>query len=152
MRRASRPASGGPRSGSAELVNPETPTRHRLRAALHCHPALQSYADPERWGRAPRVPHQVEEPGSALVYARAMVETNQPQAICAPDIDAQEVVGTIWMLKPYIIYFKYKNPGDKKTGPVRQFRIYADGMAEARRLAVRHANYPNIEVLEIKQA
>ena len=56
------------------------------------------------------------------------------------------------MLKPYIIYFKYKNPGDKKPGPVRQFRVYADGIAEARRLAVQQANYPNIEVLNVKQA
>ncbi len=56
------------------------------------------------------------------------------------------------MLKPYIVYYKYKCPGDKKPGAVKQFRIYAADLAEARRLAVRHANYPDIEVLNVKPA
>ena len=53
-------------------------------------------------------------------------------------------------MRPYIIYYKYKCPGDKKPGAVKQFRIYANNMDEARRLATRYANYPDIEVLSIQ--
>jgi len=56
------------------------------------------------------------------------------------------------MLQAYIVYFKYKNPGDKKPGPVRQFRLYANSIDEARTLASRHANYPDIEILRVKSA
>jgi len=56
------------------------------------------------------------------------------------------------MLKPYIIYYKYKGPGDKKPGAVKQFRIYANNLPEARRLVARQANYPDIEILNIKPA
>lgn len=49
----------------------------------------------------------------------------------------------------YIILFKYKREGDKKPGPVRQFRIYAEDLEAARREAERHANYPTIEVLDV---
>ena len=55
------------------------------------------------------------------------------------------------MLRPYIVYFKYKIPADK-TSAVKQFRVYAASLDEARRLASRHANYPNIEVLNVKAA
>ncbi len=54
------------------------------------------------------------------------------------------------MLEPYIVYYKYKNPGDKKPGAVKQFRIYANDFEEARRLVAQQANYPDIEVLNIK--
>jgi hypothetical protein len=53
------------------------------------------------------------------------------------------------VLRPYIIYFKFKNPGDKKPGAVKQFRVYASGLEEARRLAQAQANYPDIEVLRV---
>lgn len=56
------------------------------------------------------------------------------------------------MLKPYIVYFKYKIVGEKAAPPVRQFRIYASNLDEARRLASGYANYPNIEVVNIKPA
>ncbi len=56
------------------------------------------------------------------------------------------------MLKAYIVYYKYKQPGDKKPGAVKQFRIYATNAEEARRLAAQQANYPDIEVLKIKPA
>ena len=56
------------------------------------------------------------------------------------------------MLKPYIVYYKYKCRGDKKPGAVKQFRIYANTREEAHRLAVRQANYPDIEVLRVKVA
>jgi len=56
------------------------------------------------------------------------------------------------MLRPYIVYFKFKIPGDKSPGAVKQFRVYAGDLDEARRLAVQHANYPNVEVLTVKAA
>jgi len=56
------------------------------------------------------------------------------------------------MLKPYIVYYKFKIPGDKTQGAVKQFRIYAESVDQARRMATQHANYPNIEVLSVKAA
>lgn len=53
---------------------------------------------------------------------------------------------------PYIILYRYQAEGEKKPGPVRQFRIYADSYEDAQRQAERYANYPNIEVLEIQPA
>ena len=53
---------------------------------------------------------------------------------------------------PYIVYYKYRQSGDKKPGAVKQFRIYANNLEEARRLVTQQSNYPNIEVLNIKQA
>lgn len=54
------------------------------------------------------------------------------------------------MLRPYCVSFKYKQPGDKKPGAVKQYRIYANDAEEARRLVAQQATYPNIEVLSIK--
>lgn len=56
------------------------------------------------------------------------------------------------MLRPYIVSYKYKCPGDKKPGAVKQFRIYAENVAEARRIAVEQGNYPDLEVLSVKPA
>lgn len=56
------------------------------------------------------------------------------------------------MLKPYIIYFKYKIPGEKAAAAVKQYRVYAASLDEARRLAKDYANYPNIDIVEIKPA
>jgi hypothetical protein len=56
------------------------------------------------------------------------------------------------MLRPYIVYYKFKIPGDKTQGAVKQFRIYATSFDEARRLATRQANYPHVEVLNVKPA
>lgn len=50
------------------------------------------------------------------------------------------------------MYYKYKNPGDKKPGAVKQFRIYANSAEEARRLVHRYAQYPDIDVLRIQAA
>ncbi len=56
------------------------------------------------------------------------------------------------MLKPYVVYFKYKCPGDKKPGAVKQYRLYAETLEDARRLVATQGNYPDIEVLNIKSA
>lgn len=54
------------------------------------------------------------------------------------------------MLKTYIIYYQFQVPGEKKPGPVRQFRVFAASLEEARRLAREQGNYPNIEVLRVQ--
>jgi len=54
--------------------------------------------------------------------------------------------------EPYIILYRYQAKGEKKPGPVRQFRIYADSLEDAKRQAKQYANYPNIEVLEVQPA
>ncbi|MFQ5590758.1 MAG: hypothetical protein ACE5HE_06330 [Phycisphaerae bacterium] len=56
------------------------------------------------------------------------------------------------MLRPYIVYYRYKCPGHKKPGAVKQYRFYASNVEEARRLAIQHANYPDIEIVMIKPA
>jgi len=55
-------------------------------------------------------------------------------------------------MKPYIVYYRYKIPTEKSKGAVKQFRLYAATMEEARRLVSQYANYPNLEVLNIRQA
>lgn len=54
------------------------------------------------------------------------------------------------MLRMYIVYYQYQIPGEKKPGPVRQFRVYASSLSEAKRLAAEQANYPNLQVLRIE--
>ena len=54
-------------------------------------------------------------------------------------------------MQMFIILYKYKQTGDKKPGPVRQFRIYAEDLEEAKRQAQRYANYPNIDIIEVRR-
>lgn len=58
--------------------------------------------------------------------------------------------GTNTMLKLYIIQYRFKAAGEKKLGPVRQFRVYADSLEEARRLAQEQGNYPDIEIMSVQ--
>ncbi|MFQ5464096.1 MAG: hypothetical protein ACE5E5_15900 [Phycisphaerae bacterium] len=53
------------------------------------------------------------------------------------------------MLSAFVVYYRCKKPGDKKPGGVKQYRLYANSLEEARRLAVGYANYPDIEILNI---
>ena len=55
-------------------------------------------------------------------------------------------------MTPYIVYFKYQQIGDKIPGPVKQFRIYANNIDEARQLTTQYANYPDIDVHRIAVA
>ena len=48
------------------------------------------------------------------------------------------------------VLYNLQVPGEKKPGPVRQFRVYATSLGEAKRLAAEQSQYPNIEVLRIK--
>ena len=52
-------------------------------------------------------------------------------------------------MNPYVVYYRYKCPGDKKPGAVKQFRIYANSEDEARRLVAQQSTYPDIDVLKI---
>lgn len=56
------------------------------------------------------------------------------------------------MPRPFIVYYRYKIPTEKAKGAVKQFRLYAVDLDEARRLITQYANYPNIEVLNVKSA
>lgn len=53
-------------------------------------------------------------------------------------------------MKMFIILFRYQIEGEKKPGPVRQFRIYARDIAEAQHEAKRYGNYPNLQILDVK--
>lgn len=55
-------------------------------------------------------------------------------------------------MRMYIVYYRYKNPNDKKPGPVRQYRLYASDANEAQRLVTKYANYPNLEIVSVKPA
>jgi hypothetical protein len=55
-------------------------------------------------------------------------------------------------MKTYIVLFKYKAEGEKKPGPIRQFRLYANDLEQAKRDATRYANYPDVEIIDIKLA
>jgi hypothetical protein len=56
------------------------------------------------------------------------------------------------MLRPYIVYSRYKCPGDEKPGAVRQFQIHANNLEDARRLVAEYANFPDIGILAVKLA
>ena len=55
------------------------------------------------------------------------------------------------VLKPYIIYYKYKCPGDKKPGPITHQKIQADTIDQARQFAERQANYPGMEIVRLEE-
>ena len=59
-------------------------------------------------------------------------------------------MAVITQMDAYIILYRYQAEGEKKPGPVRQFRIYAEDLTDARRQAERYANYPNIDVIEVQ--
>ncbi len=52
-------------------------------------------------------------------------------------------------MQAFIILYKFKASGEKKPGPIRQFRIYADDLEQATREAKRYANYPDIEIIAV---
>lgn len=56
------------------------------------------------------------------------------------------------VLNVYYVYFRFKAPGEKKPGPIRHVRIYANNLAEAKKLASEQARYPDLEVIDIKEA
>jgi hypothetical protein len=83
----------------------------------------------------------VDDPGMvASSKTVAVPETvTEPRTVVAP-------------MKTYIVLFKYKAEGEKKPGPIRQFRLYANDLEQAKRDATRYANYPDVEIIDIKLA
>ena len=55
------------------------------------------------------------------------------------------------MNRRYTVIFRYTKPGDKKPGPVQRYVLYARDLQEARTLASQYANYPKIELLDVKE-
>jgi len=55
------------------------------------------------------------------------------------------------MPRSYIVYYRYKSPAEKAKGSVRHYRLYATSVDEAKRLVTQYANYPNLEVLDVKR-
>ncbi len=56
------------------------------------------------------------------------------------------------VLRLYYVYFRFKPAGEKKPGPIRHVRIYANDVREARKLAAEQARYPDLEVVDVKEA
>ncbi len=56
------------------------------------------------------------------------------------------------MNKRYTISFRYTKRGERKPGPVQRFVIYAGSLAEAKEQTKRYANYPNVQIISVKEA
>jgi hypothetical protein len=52
-------------------------------------------------------------------------------------------------LNMYIVWYRYKKPGDKALGPVVQYRIYARDINEAWESARQFANYQGVEIVDV---
>jgi len=52
----------------------------------------------------------------------------------------------------YIIWYRYKKPGDKALGPVVQHRVYANDLHQAWELARSYANYNGVEIVDVVPA
>ncbi len=55
------------------------------------------------------------------------------------------------MLKSYTISFRFTKPTESKPGPIQRHVIHATSQKEAEEQARRYANYPNIEVISVKE-
>lgn len=49
----------------------------------------------------------------------------------------------------YIVWYRFKKPGDKALGPVVQYRIYARDINEAWESARQFANYQGVEIVDV---
>lgn len=49
----------------------------------------------------------------------------------------------------YIIWFRFKKPGEKTVGPVQQYRVFAKDLNEAWQLARQRANYQGVEIVDV---
>lgn len=80
-------------------------------------------------------------------FGRKWVLVDSAQ-VCPTTTRSTDLYGL--MLKPFVVYFKYKCPGDKKPGAVKQYRLYATSVEEARRLVAQHANYPDVKIMRVE--
>jgi|GEM_PF-1667075 len=53
--------------------------------------------------------------------------------------------------KSYVVYYRFKPPAEKAKGSIRHYRLYATSVDEAKKLVAQYANYPNLEVLDVKR-
>ena len=54
-------------------------------------------------------------------------------------------------MKTYAVYYRYTRPGEKKPANVTHFKIHANDVEEARKLAFLQANTPGVEIIRIKE-
>jgi len=54
-------------------------------------------------------------------------------------------------MKTYVVYFRYKRPGEKTAGNVSHQKIQANSLEEARELAKQHTSYPGVTLLRVKE-
>ena len=54
-------------------------------------------------------------------------------------------------MKRYTISFRFTKQGEKKPGPVQRYVLFANSPEEGRELLKQYANYPNLEILGIKE-
>ena len=54
----------------------------------------------------------------------------------------------------YSVYYRYKLPADKAPGigAVKLFRLYAMSLHEASKIVKQQADYPHIDIIDIKRA
>ena len=54
------------------------------------------------------------------------------------------------MLISYTISFRFTKPTESKPGPIQRYVLRASSLKEAKELARRYANYPNIQVVSVR--
>lgn len=52
-------------------------------------------------------------------------------------------------MQQFVIWYRYKKPGDKAFGPVVQYRLYAHDIAEAWATARQYLNYEGVEIVDV---
>ncbi len=55
------------------------------------------------------------------------------------------------MHQRYTISFRYTKRGENKPGPIQRYVIYAGSLTEAKEQTQHYANYPNIQVISVKE-
>ncbi len=56
------------------------------------------------------------------------------------------------MLKSYTISFRFTKPTESKPGPIQRYVLRATNLSEAEEAARRYANYPNIQLISVKES
>lgn len=56
------------------------------------------------------------------------------------------------MLKSYTILFRFTKPNESKPGPIQRYVVRASSLTEAEEQTRRYANYPNVQVISVKES
>ena len=56
------------------------------------------------------------------------------------------------MLKSYTISFRFTKPTESKPGPIQRYVLRASSLKEAEEQTRRYANYPNIQVISVRES